>query len=229
MNKDKLLILICFFLITITLPKVTASVNSMNLLGKVIILDSGHGGVDAGATGNQIIEKDLNLILTRKLEKELVSRGATVYLTREDDKDLSTTTINRKRSDLYNRAKYINKISPNMYISIHLNSVTNSSWRGLQVFYTTKNEENKLIAETITNHLKESISNVREIKKDNTYYMYKHITSPGVLIEAGFISNPNDSYLLRNKEYQDKLISSISDSIEIYFQKNKKHFQKSQK
>lgn len=220
MNKDKLLILICFFLITITLPKVTASVNSMNLLGKVIILDSGHGGVDAGATGNQIIEKDLNLILTRKLEKELVSRGATVYLTREDDKDLSTTTVNRKRSDLYNRAKYINKISPNMYISIHLNSVTNSSWRGLQVFYTTKNEENKLIAETITNHLKESISNVREIKKDNTYYMYKHITSPGVLIEAGFISNPNDSYLLRNKEYQDKLISSISDSIEIYFQKN---------
>ena len=60
MNKYKLLILICFFLITITLPKVTASVNSMNLLGKVIILDSGHGGVDAGATGNQIIEKDLN-------------------------------------------------------------------------------------------------------------------------------------------------------------------------
>ena len=229
MNKYKLLILICFFLITITLPKVTASVNSMNLLGKVIILDSGHGGVDAGATGNQIIEKDLNLILTRKLEKELVSRGATVYLTREDDNDLSTTTVNRKRSDLYNRAKYINKISPNMYISIHLNSVTNSSWRGLQVFYTTKNEENKLIAETITNHLKESISNVREIKKDNTYYMYKHITSPGVLIEAGFISNPNDSYLLRNKEYQDKLISLISDSIEIYFQKNKKHFQKSQK
>lgn len=219
MNKYKLLILICFFLITITLPKVTASVKSMNLLGNVIILDSGHGGVDAGATGNQIIEKDLNLILTRKLEKELVSRGATIYLTREDDKDLSTTTVNRKRSDLYNRAKYINKISPNMYISIHLNSVTNSSWRGLQVFYTTKNEENKLIAETITNHLKESISNVREIKKDNTYYMYKHITSPGVLIEAGFISNPNDSCLLRNKEYQDKLISSISDSIEIYFQK----------
>lgn len=220
MNKYKLLILICFFLITITLPKVTASVNGMNLLGKVIVLDAGHGGVDAGATGNQIIEKDLNLILTKKLEKDLVSRGATVYLTRGDDKDLSTTTVNRKRSDLYNRAKYINKISPDMYISVHLNSVTNSSWRGLQVFYTTKNEENKLIAETITNHLKESISNVREIKKDNTYYMYKHITSPGVLIEAGFISNPSDSYLLRNKEYQDKLISSISDSIEIYFQNN---------
>ena len=84
--------------------------------------------------------KHLNLILTKKLEKELISRGATVYLTREDNNDLSTTTVNRKRNDLYNRAKYINEISPNMYISIHLNSVTNSSWRGLQVFYTTKSQ-----------------------------------------------------------------------------------------
>lgn len=218
MNKYKLLILICFFLITITLPKVTATVNNLNLLGKVIILDSGHGGVDAGATSGKIIEKDLNLILVKKLEKELVSRGATVYLTREDDKDLSTTTINRKRSDLYNRAKYINDISPDMYISIHLNSVTNQTWKGLQVFYTTKNKENKLIAETITNHLKENMSNIREIKKDNTYYMYKYIKSPGVLIEAGFISNPNENYLLRKEEYQNKLVTLIKEGVEIYFE-----------
>lgn len=220
MNKYKLLILICFFLITITLPRVTATVNNLNLLGKVIILDSGHGGIDAGATNGKIIEKDLNLILAKKLEKQLVSRGATVYLTREDDKDLSTTTVNRKRSDLYNRAKYINDISPDMYISIHLNSVTNQTWKGLQVFYTTKNKENKLIAETITNHLKENMSNVREIKKDNTYYMYKYIKSPGVLIEAGFISNPNENYLLRKEEYQNKLVTLIEEGIEIYF-KNK--------
>ena len=218
MNKYKLLILICFFLITITLPKVTATVNNLNLLGKVIILDSGHGGVDAGATSGKIIEKDLNLILVKKLEKELVSRGATVYLTREDDKDLSTTTINRKRSDLYNRAKYINDISPDMYISIHLNSVTNQTWKGLQVFYTTKNKENKLIAETITNHLKGNMGNIREIKKDDTYYMYKYIKSPGVLIEAGFISNPNENYLLRKEEYQNKLVTLIEEGIEIYFE-----------
>ena len=218
MNKYKLLILICFFLITITLPKVTATVNNLNLLGKEIILDAGHGGVDAGATSGKIIEKDLNLILVKKLEKELVSRGATVYLTREDDKDLSTTTVNRKRSDLYNRAKYINDISPDMYISIHLNSVTNQTWKGLQVFYTTKNKENKLIAETITNHLKENMSNIREIKKDDTYYMYKYIKSPGVLIEAGFISNPNENYLLRKEEYQNKLVTLIEEGVEIYFE-----------
>ncbi len=220
MNKYKLLIIICFFLLTLTLPKVTATVKNLNLIGKVIVLDAGHGGKDDGAVNSKIIERDLNLILVKKLEKELVSQGAIVYLTREDENDLSTTTVNRKRSDLYNRAKYIDKISPDMYISIHLNSSSSPSWRGLQIFYTSKNEKNKLIAETITNHLKEKMSNIREIKKDNTYYMYKHISSPGILIEAGFISNPSDNYLLRNEEYQDKLIISISEGIEKYLKNN---------
>ena len=220
MNKYKLLIIICFFLLTLTLPKVTATVKNLNLIGKVIVLDAGHGGKDDGAVNSKIIERDLNLVLVKKLEKELVSQGATVYLTREDENDLSTTTVNRKRNDLYNRAKYIDKISPDMYISIHLNSSSSPSWRGLQIFYTSKNEKNKLIAETITNHLKEKMSNIREIKKDNTYYMYKHISSPGILIEAGFISNPSDNYLLRNEEYQDKLIISISEGIEKYFKNN---------
>ncbi len=220
MNKYKLLIIICFFLLTLTLPKVTATVKNLNLIGKVIVLDAGHGGKDDGAVNSKIIERELNLILVKKLEKELVSQGAIVYLTREDENDLSTTTVNRKRSDLYNRAKYIDKISPDMYISIHLNSSSSPSWRGLQIFYTSKNEKNKLIAETITNHLKEKMSNIREIKKDNTYYMYKHISSPGILIEAGFISNPSDNYLLRNEEYQDKLIISISEGIEKYFKNN---------
>ena len=105
-----------------------------------------------------------------------------------------------------------------MYISIHLNSTTSSNWKGLQVFYTNKNKENESIALVMTNYLSQNISNVREIKQDNTYYMYRHITSPGVLIEAGFISNPGENYLLRQQWYQDKLVILISDSIEIYFQ-----------
>lgn len=218
MNKYKLLIIICFFLFSLCLPKVTAVVKDLNLMGKTIILDAGHGGVDDGAISKYIIEKDLNLVLVKKLEKELASRGATVYLTRKDDDDLSTSTVNRKRNDLYNRAKYINEISPDMYISIHLNSTTSSAWKGFQVFYTNKNKENESIASTITNYLKQNISNVREIKQNNTYYMYKHITSPGILIEAGFISNPGENYLLRQEWYQNKLVKLIADAIELYFQ-----------
>lgn len=219
MNKYKLLIIICFFLVTISMPKVTAVVKNLNLLGKTIVLDAGHGGKDEGASSGQIKESKLNLILVKKLEKELISRGATVYLTREDDNDLSTTTINRKRSDLYRRAEYINKISPDIYVSLHLNSSLSPSWRGLQIFYTNNNKENKEIALSLTNYLKEKLSNTREAKKDSTYYMYKHIKSPGVLIEAGFISNPSDNYLLRDEKYQNKLITLIADSIENYYQK----------
>ena len=149
----------------------------------------------------------------------LISRGATVYLTREEDNDLSARTSERKRSDLYNRAKYINTIKPNMYISIHLNATTSSSWKGLQVFYNKNNEENKVIAETITNNLKNNINNIREVKEENKYYMYKYIKYPGVLIEAGFISNPDENYLLRQEEYQNKLIILIADAIEKYYQK----------
>ena len=219
MNKYKLLILICFFLLTISLPNVTASINNLNLLGKIIVLDAGHGGTDAGAKNGKIVEKELNLLLVKKLEKELISRGATVYLTREEDNDLSARTSERKRSDLYNRAKYINTIKPNMYISIHLNATTSSSWKGLQVFYNKNNEENKVIAEIITNNLKNNINNIREVKEENKYYMYKYIKYPGVLIEAGFISNPDENYLLRQEEYQNKLIILIADAIEKYYQK----------
>jgi len=219
MNKYKLLILICFFLLTISLPNVTASINNLNLLGKIIVLDAGHGGTDSGAKNGKIVEKELNLLLVKKLEKELISRGATVYLTREEDNDLSARTSERKRSDLYNRAKYINTIKPNMYISIHLNATTSSSWKGLQVFYNKNNEENKVIAETITNNLKNNINNIRKVKEENKYYMYKYIKYPGVLIEAGFISNPDENYLLRQEEYQNKLIILIADAIEKYYQK----------
>lgn len=219
MNKYKLLILICFFLLTISLPNVTASINNLNLLGKIIVLDAGHGGTDSGAKNGKIVEKELNLLLVKKIEKELISRGATVYLTREEDNDLSARTSERKRSDLYNRAKYINTIKPNMYISIHLNATTSSSWKGLQVFYNKNNEENKVIAETITNNLKNNINNIREVKEENKYYMYKYIKYPGVLIEAGFISNPDENYLLRQEEYQNKLIILIADAIEKYYQK----------
>lgn len=219
MNKYKLLIILCFFFLTTFLPNVKAWINDYSLIGKVICLDSGHGGIDTGAKNSTIIEKDLNLILTKKLERELTSRGATVYLTREGDYDLSKTTIGRKRNDLYNRAKYINKINPDMYISVHLNATSSPKWRGLQIFYTEKNSQNKIIADSLTNYLKDNMSYVRNIKKDSTYYMYKYINSPGVLIEAGFISNLDDNYLLRNSYYQDKLVSLISNGIEKYFEK----------
>lgn len=217
MNKFKLMIIICMFFSIISISKVYAEVFSYTLLGKTIYIDPGHGGRDSGSTYKNIYEKDINLIMSKKIEKYLTAKGANVYLTRESDIDLSTTINNKKRSDLTNRAKMINESNANMYISIHLNYISNSKWRGLQIFYNTKHDENEIIANNLTSYLKEKSSNVREPKKENIYYMYKQIKIPGVLIELGFLSNSNDRYRLTREEYQDKLAKNIADSIEKYY------------
>jgi len=221
MNKFKLIIIISIFISIFSISKVYAQILDYTLLGKTIYIDPGHGGIDSGTTYKNIYEKDINLIMSKKIESYLISKGANVYLTREIDTDLSTTKTNKKRSDLTNRAKLINESNANMYVSIHLNYITSSKWQGLQIFYNNKNEENKIIATNLTKYLKEKSSNIREPKQVNTYYMYKQITIPGVLIELGFLSNPNDRYRLTKEEYQDKLASYISEAIEKYFLNNK--------
>lgn len=219
MKKYKSLLLVITLISIFALSKTNAIINDYSLLGKTIYLDAGHGGKDSGAISRDIIEKDLNLQLSKLLEKYLTEKGAYVFQTRDGDYDLSSSTINRKRNDLYNRAKIINDSKSDLYISIHLNSSTVSTWKGIQVFYTKTNKENKLLANTITENLKENIKNVKDIKEENNYYMYPKIKIPGVLIEAGFISNPNDNYLLRKKEYQEKLLKDIVKGIEEYFNK----------
>ena len=223
MNKYKLLILLGLFLSIILISETYAANSNQTLLGKVIYLDPGHGGIDSGTTYKKIYEKDINLILCKKLKKSLESIGATVYLTRDTDKDLALHNAkNRKRSDLISRAYLINKTKPDMYISIHVNYLSNTKYKGLQIFYNNnKNKQNELIATSLTKYIKEKTWNVRNPKFNNTYYMYKNIIEPGVLIEVGFISNPDDRYRLTHEEYQDKLISNITYGIEKYFQEKR--------
>ena len=221
MNKYKLLIIIFIFITIFSVSKIYAISNDYTLLGKTIYLDPGHGGIDSGTTYKKIYEKDINLTLCKKLKESLQNKGAVVYLTRETDKDLSIRKQNRKRSDLISRAYLINKAKPNMYISIHINYLSNTKYKGLQIFYNDRNKENEIIATSLTKYIKEKTWNVREPKLNNTYYMYKNIISPGVLIEVGFLSNPDDRYRLTHEEYQDKIISNITYGIEKYFEENR--------
>ena len=217
MNKYKFLMLIGMIITIFSISQVYAKENDKTLLGISIYLDPGHGGIDSGTTYKNIYEKDINLILCKKLQEKLIANGATVYLTRNTDKDLSSSKNNRKRSDLLNRAYLINKTKPNMYISIHVNYLSNTKYKGLQIFYNDKNKENQEMAKLLTKYLKEKTWNIRESKFNDTYYMYKNIASPGILIEVGFISNPDDRYRLTHEEYQDILIENITYSIIKYF------------
>lgn len=184
------------------------------LLGKIIYLDAGHGGIDVGANYKDIYEKNINLEIVKILAYKLENNGATVYLTRYGDYDLSNIGVRyRKKSDLYNRAKIINNSSADIYISIHLNSTTSSVWSGAQVFYDDINSKNILLAKKI----KESIDTKREIQEINNMYFNKLVTKPGVLVELGFLSNSKDRNNLINEGYQNRITDMIVDGIINYF------------
>ena len=209
-----LVILIC----TISFVKANTNKSEMTLLGKVIYLDAGHGGPDPGTIYKNIYEKDINLSIVKKLQTILEEEGAIVYLTRYGDYDLSKNyTGSRKKSDLNNRAKIINESGADLYISIHLNSISSSTWSGAQVFYDDVNEKNYDLALQMQKQLKKDLKTNREVKEISTMLMNRKITVPGLLIEVGFLSNPNDRYKLQKADYQYKIAESIKKGIIKYF------------
>ena len=175
------------------------------LVGKVIVLDAGHGGKDKVTSVNRAYESDINLALVLKLKNELSKHGVDVILTRDGDYDLSSpNAFRRKKSDFDNRINLINNSGAHLYLSIHINYLNDTRYYGAQVFYTDGNE---MLAKSIQECLDSPLS---EKKLGNTIYMYKKLSVPGVLIECGFLSNASDETKLRNPEYQKKLCSVIA-------------------
>ncbi len=218
MFNYKLGIILVFVAALLTFNFVSAKNKDLPLLSKVIYLDPGHGGIDCGAFYKDVKESDLNLELSNSIMKALKADGATVYLTRYDDYDLSVNNAyNRKRSDLSRRANIINKSGCDMFISVHLNADATETWTGAQVYYDNINSENVKIADIMQEELKRYLKTTREYKENNTKYMQHRINRPGVLLEAGFMSNANERYLLQQTSYQDKIAEVVRKSIVKYY------------
>lgn len=219
-NKAWMFLLLLFCISGVGYAKATT--NSMPLLGKVIYLDAGHGGADPGAMYKNTKEKDINLQISKKLEESLSKLGAIVYQTRYGDYDLSVTyASNRKRSDLSRRGNIINDSGCDLYLSIHLNAESSSSWRGAQVFYDDIHKDNEKIAKIMQEQFKTKLYTTRKVKKVSDLYLSKWVEQPGVLLELGFLSNPNDRYLLKSDSYQQKVITVITSGVIQYFETKK--------
>lgn len=214
-KRYKLFIIIILLVSAIFINKEVKAM--LPLSGKTLIIDAGHGGADPGTTKNNIYEKDINLSISKNLEIELVKVGATVIMTRDEDYDLSTPNAKwRKKSDFDNRIKLINNSKANMYLSIHLNYLSDSSYSGAQVFYN--NDANKEIAAVIQETLNKELNGDREIKKiPSKTYMYSKLEIPGVLIECGFLSNEAELNKLKTTEYQQKLAKTITKAVIDYY------------
>ena len=218
MKKTYSIFLFIVFICTFSFVSAEIKKSNLDLISKVIYIDPGHGGPDPGSVYKNIYEKDINLEICKKLQTVLEDEGAIVYLTRYGDYDLSKSyTGSRKKSDLNNRAKIINASGADIYISIHLNSISSSTWSGAQVFYDDVNKNNYEFAQLIQEQLKKDLKTNREVKEISTMLMNRKTTIPGILIEAGFLSNPNDRYLLQKSDYQYKIVESIKNGIIKYF------------
>lgn len=219
MFKYKISMLFILILFLCTFSFVKAGNDELRLLGKVIYLDPGHGGLDPGAIYKDIEEATINLEISKQLMSRLEQEGAIVYLTRNGDYDLSVNNaVNRKRSDLSRRGNIINRSLCDIYLSIHLNADKSTTWRGAQVFYDDINPNNEKIAKILQQVLKEDLKTTRQYKETNDMYLHKRVTRPGVLVEVGFITNPNERYLLMQESYQKKVANSITRGIIKYFQ-----------
>ena len=206
----KLFILSLCFLLSLTCVRA-----SLPLTGKTIILDIGHGGDDPGTSYQNILEKDLNLAIGLELEKELSRNGASVILTREGDYDISSPNANRrKKSDFDNRIDLINKSKANVYLSIHINYLEDTSYYGGQIFYY--GEENKKLAEFLQSEFN-TISYPRSIKPMPNIYMYRRLKIPGVLVECGFISNKKEREKLITPAYQKEIAKVLTQGLVNYF------------
>lgn len=199
---------------------------NLPLSGKIILLDPGHGGPDGGAGTGKTLEKDIALDITLKVRDYLQEQGALVIMTRETDKDLADPDTRgysrRKVEDLKKRLKMINKSDNDLFLSIHLNAIPSSRWRGAQTFYAPQHNENARVAKFIQDELRKNLENTeRKAKPINQVYILKHAKKPGALVEVGFLSNPSEKQLLKTESYQEKVAASIYKGILRYFSNEK--------
>lgn len=189
-----------------------------------VVIDPGHGGRDPGKVGiNDVLEKDLNLQMSKKLQSLLEENDINVIMTRTEDIGLySETDPNKKKTDLKNRIDIINSSGAVLAISIHQNSFVEEYVKGAQVFYHAKSEQGKELAVTIQEQMHKTIKdgNHRKAKSNESYYMLKMTECPLVIVECGYLSNYTEAILLTNEEYQEKLAWAIHLGIMQYLNVN---------
>ena len=189
--------------------------------GRTVIIDAGHGGEDGGATScTGVPESGINLEIALRLRDMLELLGYETVLTRSGGDDLHTqgdTIAARKRSDLNNRVDLINSYPDGILLSIHQNTFPDSIYRGSQVFYAGT-AESRTLALGLQTDLAENLGQAsnRSPKKAQGIYLMDHISCNGVLIECGFLSNPQEEALLRDAGYQKKLVCVIAATLAEY-------------
>ena len=229
MEKKKLELLMSVVLILCTCmlagrgwEKVSGSRVEAGTEKKKVVIDAGHGGNDPGKIGvDDSLEKEINLIIAKKVKTILSSEDVEVIMTREADKGLyEEQTSNKKVQDMKNRCALINETQPDCVVSIHQNSYHEENVTGAQVFYYGTSEEGKKLAEILQQNLITHVDpeNHREAKANQSYYLLKKTEAPIVIVECGFLSNWEEAKKLQEDSYQNQIAWAVSMGILSYLE-----------
>ena len=222
-----LCVIIVMFASLAAIKNNVAEVNSNK--NYLVVIDPGHGWPDGGEVGESgVLESDINLSVSKTVEKELEKAGVGVVMTREDENaiypDENATVREKKRADMRERVKIINESGADMAVSIHMNFFGIEKYSGPQLFCPDNSDASLVAATQIKNAIIADIGEhcTREIKEvTGGIFVLENAKVPMVLAECGFLSNKEEEKLLTNPAYQEKMGKAIAKGIILYLTESK--------
>lgn len=173
----------------------------------VVVLDAGHGGNDPGAVRGDVQEKEVTLQIIAKLKKVLESKGARIVLTRSDDTFVS----------LEDRVKITNTVSPNLFLSVHINSLeSTSNIYGIETYFQT--DQSRPLADRVHSSLVSGLGAPDRSVRKARFYVINHTPIPAILAEVGYITNKAERDRLISSDYQQKVASALARGVMLYLQ-----------
>ena len=193
----------------------------MPVSNKIVVLDAGHGGIDPGAMNKDktILEKDINLEITKKLRDLIEASGGTVIMTRDKDvslyeEDGNKTTRQKYNENLRNRKKIIDESDADIFVSIHMTGNNDESAQGIQTFYRVESED---ASDELATLVQKSAVAYVDLKDRGatpfTFGVLEGNNMPSILIQCGFLSNKEEAKKLTNPDFQKDLAEGISQGI----------------
>ena len=212
MKVRRIIVAVFIALLMIKVPVMAEEVSK-----GIVLIDAGHGGIDGGAQSrNGTIEKDINLQISKRLKEKLEKEGYKVYMTREEDKELSP----KKVKDLEARCKMKIETKCDIFISIHQNKFKSEKCFGAQVWYAS-NEKSMKLAKYVQGSLKEVVkdNNKRLEKAAKEQYKILRDKYDGacLIVECDFLSNNEEEQRLKSESHQNQIVEGITIGINKYF------------
>lgn len=186
--------------------------------GLTVVIDAGHGGIDGGVTGvnTQTPEAEINLAVAKSLRHFLLQKGYNVVMTRKNSDGLyGLSSKNKKLEDMQKRKEIIQNAAPDLLVSIHQNYFPRSNQRGAQVFYAPKSELGAEMAASMQQLLNTNLEASKRKAAEGDYFILQCSEYPSLLVECGFLSNPEDEALLLKAVYQEKIAYTLFCGIEM--------------